>query len=70
VGISTGAALIGVVYYRDLCYLVAGTLAVSAAYIFTRGAQRKANLPAYGEAPAAPSTGVTDASESLSPSGA
>ncbi len=70
VGISTGAALIGVVYYRDLCYLVAGTLAVSAAYIFTRRAQRKANLPAYGEAPAAPLTSVTDASETLSPSGA
>ena len=65
VGISTGAALIGVVYYRDLCYLVAGTLAVSAAYIFTRRAQRRANLPAYGEAPAAPLTDVTDASDDV-----
>jgi MFS family permease len=45
VGISTGAAVIGVVYYRDLCYLVSGTLALSAAFIFTRKAQRKSNLP-------------------------
>jgi MFS family permease len=70
VGISTGAALIGIVFYRDLCYLVAGTLGVSAAYIFTCKAQRKANLPSYAEAPTTPGEGVADASERLSPTGA
>jgi MFS family permease len=45
IGISAGAALISVVYYRDLCYFVAATMAVSALYIFTRKEQRKANLP-------------------------
>lgn len=70
VGISTGAALISVVFYRDLCYLVSGTLAVSAAYIFTRKAQRKANLPPYAEASAVPFAGTADASGSLSPTGA
>jgi MFS family permease len=45
-GISAGAALIGVVFYRDLCYFVAVTMGVSALFIFTRKAQRKANLPA------------------------
>jgi MFS family permease len=70
IGISTGAALIGVVFYRDLCYLVAGTLALSAGYIFTRKAQRKANLPGHAQAPATPTGGVADASERLSPSGA
>ena len=44
-GIAVGAALIGVVFYRDLCYFVAITMAVCALYIFTRKAQRKANLP-------------------------
>ena len=84
VGISTGAAVIGVVYYRDLCYLVSGTLALSAAFIFTRKAQRKSNLPsndagpapdaepaaASAEAPATPSTGLAGASERLNPAGA
>ena len=44
-GISTGAALISVVYYRDLCYFVAVTMGLSAIYIFTRKAQRRASLP-------------------------
>lgn len=44
-GIAVGAALIGVVFYRDLCYFVAITMAVCALYILTRKAQRKANLP-------------------------
>ncbi|HEX4791092.1 MAG TPA: MFS transporter [Actinospica sp.] len=45
-GILIGAALIGVVFYRDLCYFVAVTMGASALYIFTRKAQRKSNLPA------------------------
>jgi MFS family permease len=44
-GISAGAALIGVVFYRDLCYFVAVMMGASALYIFTRKAQRKSNLP-------------------------
>lgn len=45
VGIGVGAALIGAVFYRDLCYFTAATMAVCSLYIFTRRAQRKANLP-------------------------
>jgi MFS family permease len=48
-GISAGAALIGVVFYRDLCYFVAATMGASALYIFTRKAQRKSNLPATAQ---------------------
>lgn len=70
IGISTGAALISAVFYRDLCYLVAGILALSAAYIFSRKAQRVANLPASGEASTAPTGDVADASGSLNPAGA
>ena len=70
IGISTGAALISTVYYRDLCYLVTAILAVSAVYIFTRRAQRRANLPGRDEAPAASTGDATGASGSLSPSGA
>ena len=44
-GIGVGAALISVVFYRDLCYFVAATMGLSALYIFTRKDQRKANLP-------------------------
>jgi MFS family permease len=46
VGISAGAALISVLFYRDLCYFVAVLMGLSALYIFTRKAQRKSNLPA------------------------
>jgi MFS family permease len=46
IGIAVGAALIGAVFYRDLCYFVAITMAACALYVFTRKAQRKANLPA------------------------
>jgi MFS family permease len=65
IGISAGAALISIVYYRDLCYLVAGTLAASAVFVFTRKAQRTANLPPYAQASAAPTAGTADASERL-----
>jgi len=44
-GIAAGAALISVVFYRDLCYLVAAVTGLSALYIFTRKEQRKSNLP-------------------------
>jgi MFS family permease len=44
-GIGAGAALISVVFYRDLCYFVAATMGLSALFIFTRRAQRKSNLP-------------------------
>ena len=44
-GICAGAALISVVFYRDLCYFVGVTMAVSALYIFTRKEQLKVNLP-------------------------
>lgn len=40
-GISVGAALISVVFYRDLCYFVAATMGLSAIYLFTRRAQRE-----------------------------
>ena len=40
-GISVGAALISVVFYRDLCYFVAVTMGLSALYLFTRRAQRE-----------------------------
>jgi hypothetical protein len=45
VGIGAGASLIGAVFYRDLCYFTSATMAVCCLYIFTRKAQRKANLP-------------------------
>jgi len=44
-GIGVGAALISVVFYRDLCYFVAATMGLSALYILTRKDQRKSNLP-------------------------
>jgi len=44
-GIGTGAALISVVFYRDLCYFVAATMGLSALFIFTRKNQRRSNLP-------------------------
>ena len=50
-GIGVGAALISVVFYRDLCYFVAATMGLSALYIFTRRAQRKSNLPRLPETP-------------------
>lgn len=56
-GIAAGAALISVVYYRDLCYFVAATMAVSALMIFTRKEQRKSNLPRPRDAdPVQPAT--------------
>jgi MFS family permease len=51
IGIGAGAALIGAVFYRDLCYFVAITMGVSALYIFTRKAQRRSNLPQQPQAP-------------------
>ena len=48
-GTGAGAALISVVFYRDLCYLVTALMMLSALYIFTRKAQRKANLPQPAE---------------------
>ena len=51
-GIGTGAALISIVFYRDLCYFVAVTMGLSALYIFTRKAQRRSNLPQQPAAPA------------------
>ena len=53
VGIACGAALINVVFYRDLCCLVAVLTGLSALFIFTRKDQRKSNLPQ-----SAPSNGV------------
>jgi predicted MFS family arabinose efflux permease len=50
-GIGTGAVLISVVFYRDLCYFVAATMGLSALYIFTRRAQRKSNLPQQPDVP-------------------
>jgi MFS family permease len=50
-GIGAGAALISVVFYRDLCYLVAATMGLSALFIFTRRAQRKSNLPRQPDSP-------------------
>jgi MFS family permease len=44
-GIGAGAALISAVFYRDLCYLVAATMLLSALYLFTRKAQRASNVP-------------------------
>jgi MFS family permease len=61
VGISVGAALIGAVFYRDLCYFVAATMAVCSCYILTRKAQRKANLPRPMPAEPAPDTAQGDA---------
>ena len=51
IGIGAGAALIGAVFYRDLCYFVAATMGISALYIFTRKAQRRSNLPQQPDAP-------------------
>jgi len=51
-GIGVGAALISVVFYRDLCYFVAATMGLSALYILTRKDQRKSNLPKPTGAPA------------------
>jgi MFS family permease len=51
IGIGAGAALIGAVFYRDLCYFVAITMGISALYIFTRKAQRRSNLPQQPDAP-------------------
>jgi MFS family permease len=65
-GIGAGAALISAVFYRDLCYLVAGTMIVSALYIFTRKAQRKSNLPqptATPDAATLPAAADPDAAE-------
>lgn len=42
VGIATGAALVAVVYYRVLCYVVGGALLVMAGYLATRPEQRTA----------------------------
>lgn len=40
-GIATGAGLITVVPYRELCYLAAGLLTVAAVYLATRPEQRR-----------------------------
>jgi MFS family permease len=65
IGTGVGAALISVVFYRDLCYFVAATMGVSTVYILTRKAQRKANLPQTQASAAVPSgnalTGAGDA---------
>ena len=62
-GIGTGAVLISVVFYRDLCYFVAATMGLSALYIFTRRAQRRSNLPQQPDIPdpdPAPGTAPTE----------
>jgi MFS family permease len=48
-GIAVGAALISVLYYRDLLYVAAGVLALTALYLITRREQRQqpaAEVPA------------------------
>lgn len=40
VGIAVCAALVGEIFYRDLCYFVGGAVLVSALYLATRKAQR------------------------------
>jgi MFS family permease len=40
-GIGVGAALISVLYYRDLAYIAAGVVAVAAVYLATRREQRQ-----------------------------
>ena len=62
-GIGAGAALISVVFYRDLCYFVAVTMGLSALFIFTRKTQRKSNLPQQPDAP----TPTLDAAPDTSP---
>ncbi|MHA6762698.1 MFS transporter [Streptacidiphilus sp. PAMC 29251] len=44
-GIATGAALIAVWPYRDLCYLAAAVLALATAYLVTRPEQRRQPTP-------------------------
>jgi MFS family permease len=39
-GIATGAGLISVLYYRDLCYFTAGAFILAAVYLLTRPEQR------------------------------
>jgi MFS family permease len=58
-GIGVGAALISTVFYRDLCYFVAATMALCSCYIFTRKAQRKSNLPRPASAKSAVETAET-----------
>ncbi|MFI6494551.1 MFS transporter [Streptomyces sp. NPDC050564] len=43
-GIATGAALISVLYYRNLCYLAAGVLALAAIYLISRPEQRQSKM--------------------------
>ncbi|WP_329586253.1 MFS transporter [Kitasatospora sp. NBC_01250] len=40
-GIATGAALVSALYYRDLCYVAAGVLALATLYLATRPEQRQ-----------------------------
>ncbi|MEU1199137.1 MFS transporter [Streptomyces sp. NPDC005813] len=69
-GIATGAALISVLHYRDLCYLVAGVLALATLYLTTRPEQRHGAVPAArgaSTAGAAVTTGGGTASRRLVP---
>lgn len=56
VGIGTGAALIAVLPYRDLCFLAAAVLALVTLYLVTRPEQRRkpvdASAPETGPGPA------------------
>lgn len=71
IGTGLGAALISVVFYRDLCYFVAATMGASTLYILTRKAQRKANLPEVQASDPVENAVVraSDASDALDPSG-
>jgi MFS family permease len=46
VSIGVGAALVGIVDYRLLLAIIAGVLAISALYVFTRAEQRQQPSPA------------------------
>lgn len=58
VGIAVCAALVGEVFYRDLCYFVGGVILISAVYLASRKAQRSpagnANGPEHARSPRGP----------------
>jgi hypothetical protein len=65
IGIGAGAALIGAVFYRDLCYFVAITMGVSALYIFTRQGPAQVQPAAAARRPRPRAVAPTEAQPQL-----
>jgi hypothetical protein len=66
IGIAIGAAAVGTVYYRGLCLMVAGGVALAALFLATRREQRK-QFDVAPDSELVPDPAAASHSESVTP---